>query len=1495
MVIRDMKISQLMVVVVLIMFLSIMGLNFCETKATDMAIDMSPDYVIQSIDMERIRGHIRFFSSLGSRVTGYPGSYMAAQYIYDKFLEYGLSNVQFHNYSITVSIDHGASVEVLSSRGEVQRVLKAYTLWPNSVQTSPTPPEGLTGKLIYGGYGSYSDFDGKDVNGSIVLMEFNSRDNWRRAFELGAKAVIFIEPEDTSRFEVYSAPVFSFYNGRTYELKYLSIPLYAPRLLISRKDGLYLQSLADRGINVRVHSDMRYEVKEAVNVIGVVNGTGLPDNPDLANETVIISAKYDSLSVVPALSPGADEAVGIAVLLELARLFKENPPARTVMFLAASGHDLGLEGVRWFVEDLMFGEKFGDPSNYRLFIGLELSSESPELAGLMSGYFYRWYPAHGSDTAGCTGIYSAFYNEYVPQMQEAWMRIYGKSWHPDFSATVQRRWHLHNMPLGPYLPSEVWTQISMSGFSFVTRLAPRIHYNTWLDTYDLVNFDNIRPQAEFIAFSTHALLCRPEITGLLEWEPLRWEHGRGSFHTLIGQIVEFDPLSAKYRPVPNALVHLWLRLGTTASIAGARETVVKADENGIFKVVGLSGWVNVRAYALNSTGAIIYAPDFGEYGEAEYPTFLDMWSRDYGSEAYPRYFVVFRTGTLVLYNFINPFDVSNLCNGREIQGSVDVLDVRTHTRPTSYGYVGYDNILMVFAPPNVPVEILTKISQKDPHPTLILGNWSEEEGIIQGYLLREGETRVVGLDLYRSAHDMYQLVDSRKATLDQFNVISPMLKRYHQTAEERLEVALAALKSKQYGEYTVESISAWQNERLAYSESMQLLGNVINTTIFFFVLLIPFAFLTERLIIHGETWKTRVGSMVLIFAVSTLVLSMLHPGFKLASNIYMILIGFVALLFTSPLLFIVGGEMMNIFTEMRKKIVGEHFLGISRSSAVTASFGIGIENMRRRSFRTILTLVSVSIISMCLVTFTSVSGFSIVRIETVQEPAPYTGIMFKMKDNTWNRYLPESFVEYCKNLFTDKIVSYRVWMRAPTDREENPLQMPVVSKTGEKRIVAVLGLTANEPVFSPFYAALSENSRWFIEYDYNVAILPDILAEELNVQVGEEIKLWGYRLTVIGIYDSDVANKFADLDREKITPLDPSAPAGMRAHLLTTALIIVPAKFLLDIGGVIQVVNVKFSDPAEALEVAKEIARTHTVDVYTGAENMIYHPGAGVEFSVSGMQYLIVPLLIACLTIFNMSLASIMERSKEISIYSSVGLTPLHVAGMFISESVVYAIISGVLGYILGVAGIQAAFLFNLYPEDFYPNFTSAWIVIASSSMMLAIILSSLYPVYKASRMVTPSLERKWKLTTKPIGDNWEIQYPFLIPDRYVDGQINFIAEYLSSHTVEGVGPFTVSSLKLSEGTEGKREYKALSVKVRLEPYEEGISQKAVIYLYREGEAKYWRCNLLITRLSGKYGSWKRNNREFIDEIRKQLLLWSSMSPEARERYIKKEIEGDIS
>ena len=48
-------------------------------------------------------------------------------------------------------------------------------------------------------YGRPSDIEGTDINGSIVLLNLNSGDNWINMASLGAKGAIFIEPLETTR------------------------------------------------------------------------------------------------------------------------------------------------------------------------------------------------------------------------------------------------------------------------------------------------------------------------------------------------------------------------------------------------------------------------------------------------------------------------------------------------------------------------------------------------------------------------------------------------------------------------------------------------------------------------------------------------------------------------------------------------------------------------------------------------------------------------------------------------------------------------------------------------------------------------------------------------------------------------------------------------------------------------------------------------------------------------------------------------------------------------------------------------------------------------------------------------------------------------------------------------------------------------------------------------------------------------------------------------
>ena len=92
------------------------------------------------------------------------------------------------------------------------------------------------------------------------------------------------------------------------------------------------------------------------NVIGVLPGS----DPRFAGEAVIVSAHYDHLgrsgpgvrmSEVGQVHPGADDnASGVAVLLELARVFAAaGPPPRTLVFVAFAGEEAGLQGSKYFV------------------------------------------------------------------------------------------------------------------------------------------------------------------------------------------------------------------------------------------------------------------------------------------------------------------------------------------------------------------------------------------------------------------------------------------------------------------------------------------------------------------------------------------------------------------------------------------------------------------------------------------------------------------------------------------------------------------------------------------------------------------------------------------------------------------------------------------------------------------------------------------------------------------------------------------------------------------------------------------------------------------------------------------------------------------------------------------------------------------------------------------------------------------------------------------
>jgi hypothetical protein len=88
------------------------------------------------------------------------------------------------------------------------------------------------------------------------------------------------------------------------------------------------------------------------NVVGVIEGA----DPARRDEVVLVTAHYDHIGIGrpvdgDSINNGADDdASGTIGLLELARAMARGPqPARTIVFAAVTGEEVGLIGTRWYI------------------------------------------------------------------------------------------------------------------------------------------------------------------------------------------------------------------------------------------------------------------------------------------------------------------------------------------------------------------------------------------------------------------------------------------------------------------------------------------------------------------------------------------------------------------------------------------------------------------------------------------------------------------------------------------------------------------------------------------------------------------------------------------------------------------------------------------------------------------------------------------------------------------------------------------------------------------------------------------------------------------------------------------------------------------------------------------------------------------------------------------------------------------------------------------
>ena len=883
--------------------------------------------------------------------------------------------------------------------------------------------------------------------------------------------------------------------------------------------------------------------------------------------------------------------------------------------------------------------------------------------------------------------------------------------------------------------------------------------------------------------------------------------------------------------------------------------------------------------------------------------------------------IMFACKGITLFDLMEPRTFRYLHRG-------EILDGRRESEPLHYFmsrldtwvsfYRNASSITTVFLEAGTPLKIT--LSDSILRKKLILLNANAENPQGTGYLVDKWP--ILYRTEYKIARDMWALLTPRIANLEERGIYNERIRSLHQTGEKDLSSAESALKNKQYGKFFEAAEGSWALASRVYDDVEKTQKDVLYGVLFYIALFVPFAFCLERLLFCYANIYKRIVAFSSILLALIIVIYNVHPAFQLAYSPMVVILAFLimglSLIVTLIIFFRFEEEMKRLQTRAQVVQSGE----IGRWKAFVAAFLLGVSNLRRRRLRTALTCATLVILTFTIMSFTSAKSMRRHFRILYSSRTPYQG--FLLKNVNWRSLPPKAFSMIADAFDDQAVVVPRVWLEDEDRTRTN--RIPVMRNGRVAEAQGMVGLSAEEPQVSGLDKILVAG-RWLLPSDEQAVLLPERMAEQLNIDLSRPqhhtVYLWGMPFQVVGIFSGRKLQENVDLDGEPITPV--TFPREMSSelteveeealesgdevrefqsryqHVAGDLTLIVPYRFLLAAGGHLKAVAVRPPSGISIATAAQTLNDRFGLSLFSGEKDGTYLYHASDTMNYSGVPNIIIPLIISVFIVLNTMIGSVYERKREIGIYTSVGLAPSHVAFLFIAEALAFAVLSVVFGYLLAQTSAKL-FAETALWSGITVNYSSLSGVAAMILVIVVVLISVIYPAKVAGEIAMPDVNRSWSMP-QARGNEMEMTLPFLMTYKEHRSIGGFIYEYFEGHQDISHGMFSTADIEFDfvcekapgltedgyDCPEGACEYDQclrLKARVWLAPFDFGIMQRvAIIFRPAVNEAGFLEIYVQLIRESGEANAWRRINKAFLHDVRKQLLLWRSFDDPTKAHY----------